>query len=278
MGNLVRGWALVGASWRVLMADKDLILFPIISGICTLLALVIFALPAALLLSATRGQAVSSRASSPEAIAVLFVVYLVAAFVTLFFNTALVGAALERMRGGEPNVGTGFRIAVQHLPAIFGYALISATVGLLLRLIESRAGFIGQIVASLLGAAWGVVTFLVVPVMVVEGQGPLTAIQRSGALLKRTWGEQVGGSLGMSGVFLLLALPGALPAVLGLVSGVPAVTVAGIALAVIYWALLAVVASALSQIFRAAVYLYAADGAVPAQFEPWMVQHAFASR
>jgi Family of unknown function (DUF6159) len=145
-------------------------------------------------------------------------------------------------------------------------------------MIERRAGFVGQIISSLFGAAWAVVTFLVVPVMVVEGEGPFAAIKRSAVLLKQTWGEQLGGQFGMSGVFFLLALPGALPLALGFAAGVGPVVVAGVAVAVIYWVVLAVVASALSQIFRAAVYLYAASGTVPAQFEPWMVQNAFAPR
>jgi hypothetical protein len=279
MGGLVRGWALVGASWRVLLADKELALFPIISGICTLFAVAAFVLPAALLLRTTRGAIdVNTATSNPGSMALLFVFYLVTAFVTLFFNTALVGAALERLRGGNPNLASGLRIVLQHLPAIFVYALVTATVGLVLRSIERRAGFIGAIVASLFGAAWAVVTFLVVPVMVVEGQGPFASIKRSAALLKQTWGEQLGGQFGMSGVFFLLALPGVLRGGLGILSGLAPVMAAGIAVSVVYWAVLAVVASALNQIFRAAIYLYAAQGTVPAQFEPWMVQNAFAHR
>src|SRR5919199_4331035 len=111
MASLGRGWALLGASWRVLLADKELAVFPILSGICTLFAIVAFVLPAAVLTQGTRGSVeVSSRATNPESMALLFVFYLVTAFVTLFFNTALVGAALERLRGGDPNVGTGLRI------------------------------------------------------------------------------------------------------------------------------------------------------------------------
>jgi hypothetical protein len=279
MGNLVRGWALVGASWRVLQADKEMAVYPILSGICTLFALAALVLPAALLLRTTRGAVdIHTATSNPESMALLFAFYLVTAFVTLFFNTALVGAALERLRGGNPTLSTGFGVAMQHLPAIFVYALITATVGLVLRSVERRAGFIGALVASLFGAAWGIVTFLVVPVMVVEGQGPFAAIKRSTGLLKQTWGEQLGGQFGMSGIFFLLAIPGALLAALGIVSGVPVFMAVGVGLAAVYWVVLAVIGSALSQIFRAAVYLYAAQGTVPAGFQPWMVQDAFARR
>ena len=165
MGNLGRGWALVGASWRVLQADKAMAVYPILSGVCTVFALAALVLPAALLVRTTRGAIdVHAATSIPESMALLFAFYLVTAFVALFFNTALVGVALERLRGGNPTLGTGFGVALAHLPAIFVYALITATVGLVLRSIERRTGFIGAILwRSLFGAAWGVVTFLVVP-------------------------------------------------------------------------------------------------------------------
>ena len=91
--------------------------------------------------------------------------YVVAYLITLFFNTALVGAALMRMEGQNPRLRDGLRIAWSRAGRIVGYACIAATVGLLLRSLEDRVGWIGQLVVKLIGVGWALATFLVVPVM-----------------------------------------------------------------------------------------------------------------
>ncbi len=279
MGGIERSWALLGASWHVLRAEKGLLLFPALSGICTLFALAVFAVPAIGLMIATGGRREHvDLFSDPVSLILLFGFYLVTSFVTLFFNTALVGTVLEGLRGGRPRTSTGFEVALRHLPAIFVYALISATVGVALRLIEEKLEIVGQLVGGLLGAGWGIVTFLVVPVMVAEDRSPFAAIGRSKDLLAQTWGAQIGGNLGMGLIFTLLGILGLIPATLGVISGTTPLLVAGFAVALIYWGLLAVVASALSQIFRTAVYLYAATGNVPAEYERWMLESAFKAK
>lgn len=279
MGGIGRSWALLGASWQVLRAEKGLLLFPALSGICTLFALAAFSVPAVGLIVATgwRHEHVSLF-SDPVSLILLFGFYLVTAFVTLFFNTALVGTVLEGLRGGRARTSTGFEVALRHLPAIFVYALISATVGVALRLIEEKLEIVGHLVGGLLGAGWGIVTFLVVPVMVAEDRSPFDAIGRSKDLLAQTWGAQIGGNLGMGLIFTLLGILGLIPATLGVISGTMPLLVAGFAAALVYWGLLAVVASALSQIFRTAVYLYAATGSVPAEYERWMLESAFKAK
>ncbi len=99
--------------------------------------------------------------------------------VIFFCNTALVGAALIRLRGGDPTVADGFRIAASRVGPILGYAFIAATVGMVLRAISERSGFLGRLVVSLVGFAWNLATFLAVPVLVVEDVGPIEAVQRS---------------------------------------------------------------------------------------------------
>jgi hypothetical protein len=202
--------------------------------------------------------------------------------VIFFANTALVGAAMIRLRGGDPTVADGFRIASQRLGPILGYALISATVGMVLRAIAERAGFLGRIVISLIGFAWNVATYLAVPVLAAEDVGPVDAIRRSAELLRRTWGEQIVGNAGMGAVFGLLtfglflvgipliALAVALKSVAGIVMVVALLILAALALGVI--------SSTLSGIYSAAVYRYAAEGEVGGAFSAEMVQGAFRPR
>jgi len=166
MNRLATRWELVKASAAVLAADKELLVFPIVSAIGTLLVTLTFAVPT--FLAGVFDNALSDRGGTPiVGIVIAFLFYLTQYFVIVFANSALVGAALIRLRGGDPSVSDGFRIAFKHVGAIFGYALISATVGMILRSISQRGGFIGQIVSSVIGLAWNVATYLVVPALVV---------------------------------------------------------------------------------------------------------------
>ena len=135
-----------------------------------------------------------------------FVFYLVQYFIIFFFNSALVGAAMIRLDGGDPTVRDGLRIAELAHRADIGYAAIAATVGLILRLIEERLGLIGRWIAGLLGIAFTIATFLTVPILVSRDVGPIEAVKESATLLKKTWGENIIGNAGMGVVFFLFYL------------------------------------------------------------------------
>lgn len=266
-------WELVKASADVLRADKELVVFPIVSAVLVLIVTVSFVVPLALVGSD------SGDAMTAASYVLGFLFYLCSYFVIFFCNSALVGAALIRLRGGDPTVKDGFRIALEHIGPIFGYALVSATVGMILRALQERAGFLGRIVISLIGAAWNIATFLVVPILVTEKIGPIEAVKRSVELLKRTWGEQVIGNAGVGLVFgfitfgvILVSIP---LIVLAAASQSTGLLIAVIALVVLTVVLLAVINAALSGIYTAAVYRYAAEGDVGHTFNPEMVKGAF---
>jgi hypothetical protein len=196
--RLARSWTLVKASAAVLRSDKELLLFPVISAVATLLVAASFAVPVFGLRLFEGGEI------GPLGAVVGFLFYLCQYFVIFFFNTALVGAALIRLEGGDPTVADGLRIARSKVGVILGYAAIAATVGLLLRAASERAGVFGRILIGLLGMAWTVGTFLVVPVLVTRDVGPIDAVKESMTLLKRTWGENVAGNVGIGLAFGLL--------------------------------------------------------------------------
>jgi hypothetical protein len=259
MDRIRRSWALAKASYGVLRADRELVIFPLISFVALVIVLIAFAVPLALVGIAD----LDTGELSPVGIALSFGLYVVAYTVAFFFNTALVGAAMIRLNGGDPTLGDGIRVAMSRLPAIIGYALIAATVGMILRWISERAGIVGSIVAGLLGFAWSVATFLVVPVLVVEGVGPVAAVKRSGGLLRKTWGEQLIGGFGLGLVFSLIMFGVGLLGVLVIV-GLGAISetllVVGIFGLVLALGAIALVASALGGIYTAAVYRYATTG------------------
>ncbi|MGH7940007.1 MAG: DUF6159 family protein, partial [Limisphaerales bacterium] len=156
MGKIARTWSLMLDCWQVLKLEKSLIVLPLISGVCCLLLLASFAAP----LYAT-GAWHPPAQSAETARQVLYYGTLFAFFVAnylivVFFNAAIVACAATRMGGGEPTVADGLRAAASRLPVIAGWALVSATVGLVLRIIEDRSDRVGQFVAGLFGMAWTV--------------------------------------------------------------------------------------------------------------------------
>src|SRR5437588_3884370 len=150
-GRVSYTWDLMRASWNVLKRDKGLLVFPLLSGICCLLVLASFAVPIFL---SHAWEPPTKNAGAAKQVAyygTLFLYYFANYFVITFFNVGIVACAIERMRGGEPTVGYGFSVAMSRLPLIIGWSLLSATVGLLLRIIEESSSKAGEFVAGLIG-------------------------------------------------------------------------------------------------------------------------------
>ncbi len=275
--RLSNSWELVKASWRVLLADKELMVFPLVAFLASIVVLITFAVPT--VLAGVLDSAVANGELGIFSYIVAFLFYAVMYFVTIFANSALVGAAMIRLEGGDPTVSDGFRIAFSKIGTIFGYAVIAATVGTILRMISERSGTIGRIVVSLVGFVWNVATFLVVPVLVMEKVGPLEAVKRSGGLLKETWGEQIVGNLSVGFIFglisFLVILAGVPLVIAAVVSGSVALIVTAVAVIILMLMGISLVSSTLSGIYTAAVYRYATTGDTGGYFDADMVKDAF---
>lgn len=261
MGRFGRSWELVKLCWSVLQQDRELVVFPIVSTIGVLVATASFVIPG-FFTGFWSGVGEDGAGVGLWFLIILF--YLVEYLIIVFFNAALVSAAIIRLQGGDPTLGDGLRGAWSHIGAILGYAAISATVGLVLQLLRERAGIAGAIVAALGGMAWNIITFLVIPVLVVEGVGPVAAIKRSASLLKKTWGEQIIGSAGIGLVFGLIGLAVAVVGiglgVLAIGAGVVPLGIAVIVVAVVAIMLVSLLGATLHGIYSAAVYEYAVGG------------------
>jgi len=279
--RISNSWELVKASYAVLRSDKELVIFPIVSFIGVIIVTISFAVPmvAAGVFDALAEKGRATSSAGPFGLIVGFLFYLVMYIVIIFSNTALVGAAMIRLQGGNPTLGDGFRVAAQRVTTILGYALISATVGMILRAISERGGLVGQIVASIIGFAWNVATFLAVPVLVVEDVGPIEAVKRSAGLLKKTWGEQLVGSFSIGMIFGLLIfgavlVGGALIAAAVSLKSAALIVLTVVALVVAILAL-SLLSSTLSGIYQAALYRYATDGDTGGYFSEDLIQGAF---
>lgn len=276
--RLTNSWELVKESFRVLQADKELMVFPMVSAIGVVLVTLTFMIP---MLLAGFFDSVFAGGGQVAGFLALFLFYIVQYTVIFFANTALVGAAMIRLRGGDPTVSDGMRIASSRFLIILGYALIAATVGMIIRAISNHRG-LASIIAGLVGFVWNVATFLVVPVLAVENVGPIDAIKRSVQLLKQTWGEQLAGNLGL-GAFFGLVIFGLLilgiPAIVLIASlNSLALTIIAVAIYLLVFVLIALVHSTLNGIYTAAVYQFATEGKVSGFFDQGLVQNAFRQR
>jgi len=249
------GWQLTKVSLSILRREKGLILLPFLSLLTTGVAWILFFLGIFFFVPNP-----TNPFGSVFFYAGLAVVYFITFFVSIYFNAAVMGAAMIRLNGGDPTISDGLKVANENLRRIAGWALLSATVGLILRAIAERAGIIGRIIAGFAGAAWGVITYLVVPVLIFEKVGPWAAVKRSGSLLRKTWGEAMGGYFSLGAIFLLLALPGLLLLLGGVaIGGIVGLLIGG-AVAVVYWLILGLLGAAAQSILVTALYRYATTG------------------
>ena len=280
------GWQLAKQSFNVLKLDKELLMFPLLSGIACITVTASFGIPifySGMLENLGNEQAADAAGTLKTSLfyLLMFLFYFVNYFVIIFFNSALVACAIIRLKGGDPILSDGFGAAMARLPQIAGWALVAASVGMILKIIESRSERVGRLVTGFLGMAWSITTFFVIPVLVVEKAGPIDAVKRSVGIMKKTWGESLTANFGIGLVTFLVSLLAILPIVAGFAAVSAQMTVLGIALIAVGAFLLLVVSlisSALGTIMLAALYIYAEEGTVAGGYDTKLIQRAFAPK
>jgi hypothetical protein len=260
MKRIKRGWALTKKSWALLREHRELVRFPLYGGIATIILGLVFLGPGAFALD---------QHSYGIGIPLIVIGIYVLSVVGIYFSVGLAACADLIFRGNEATVSDGVAVANSRFSQICGWAALSTAIALIVGTMESQGGALGDIAGRLVGAAWSLVTFLSVPVIAIEGTGPLETLKRSASLFKQRWGQQITGNLAIGGAVFLI---GFLPAVILIVAGVliwPSVGFVG-ALLVVIGALIICVAllisKALSGIFGVALYRYALEGEVVGGF------------
>ncbi len=283
MGKFSRSWQLVKQSFAILRSDKQLMLFPILSAVSCFVLTAMIATGGAFLLLPARAAAIAAGEQfhpnqSPMFLVGMFTLYVVNYFVIVFFNVALVGVANSRLMGGTWTFRDGLELAWERKGTILQWALVAATVGVILRTLEERMGLIGRIIMRIIGIAWTLACYFVVPVLAFEDLTPIDAVKRSSKLFRDTWGEKVIGGFSLSLVSLMLMLPGIglviVAAFLGGLNGL----LFGLALMFLYFLLLSVFMSAVGGIFNAALYRYACFKQVPPAFSQELIASAWAPK
>lgn len=264
------------ASWAVLQHDRELAVLPILGALSSLAVVLAVGIPIWL---STDGIDDGDGSAGGEPMLWIggIIILLAITVITVFFNAAVVSGARERFSGGDPTISSAIKGAFSRLHVIVPWAILALTVGMILRAIQSSDNMIARILGSLLDMAWGVLTFLVVPILVVEQTGPFRSLSRSGELLRHTWGENLIAQVGFGIIGLVAAIPGVLIIALGAsASGLGAVIGAVIGFGWI--ALVMVVMSTLTAIFQMALYLYATTGQVPMGFQDSGINDVFHER
>jgi hypothetical protein len=278
MGRWGRSKELVRASWALLRHDKELMVLPLISGIASLAIAGTFLYPIYLSSRATDAAGATTLEPTVASYGLMFLLYIVLAYVAIFFKTALLCGADERMRGGNPTLGSSLAGAGHRAGKILPWAIVSATVSMVVRSLEERAGLLGRLVIGLVGMAWAAVTFLVLPIVVFENIGVGQAIKRSARMLKQTWGENLIVNIGIGLVTALLMLPAIILVGIGVVTGTPAAIGVTLTLAVAWAIAVTCWSSALTGVFQLALYRYAVQAELPPEFATVDLTTAFAPK
>lgn len=272
-----RSYGIFRQSLAILQADREILIFPVLSGIAMIFVFALM-IGGGFVMGVFRAILESAGQGSISEIigyAVLFVWYFLSWFVGLFFNVAVIHCAKIRLDGGDPTVSDGISASMRHLGRIALWAAISATVGLLAQILRDKLKGLTRLFVSLGEAAWAVATFFIVPVMIFEERSVFDSIKQSVNLIKKTWGESLVGGGGIGLFIFLLAIPGIIPIVIGIAIGNGVALIAGFAIAMLWWLILACVSSALGGIYRAALYVYATEQRVAPGFSQEYITGAF---
>jgi Family of unknown function (DUF6159) len=261
MERIANSWDIAKRSWAVLRSDKSLAWFPVLSFIGSL---VVAGVVVGLI--ALMGVDDSSNGDSLKPLGWVLVGfgYVGLALVQTYFLAGLVAGADERLRGGRSTVSGAMQVANSRLHRLLPWALVSATVSIALSMLE-RYGIVGRIVAGLVGMAWNLVTFLTIPILVIEDVAVGQAFRRSRDLFKKTWGENVVGQAGLGVLGFLVVLPAIALIALGVAIGTAGLIVFG-AVGGVWIVVASTVLAALNGIYRTALYRYATSGEVPVDF------------
>ena len=247
--RLSNGWTLAMNSLKVLKENKQLIIFPVLSGISLVLIMGSFVL----VFLGVNGWS-DENIEDPGTIGnylYLFLFYLVNYFIVVFFNMGLIHCTRLYFRGEEVSINAGLRFSLSRIGTIFSWAVFAATVGTILRIIQEESGLIGKIITGIIGIVWNIATFFVVPVIAYEGLGPIAAFKRSSQLMKQKWGESLGATFSFGLIQFLAMIVLVIPLFF---IGNMIHPIGGIALAIMGVFIIATIFSAAQTIFVSAVY------------------------
>lgn len=277
VGRIKAGWILFKETWRFLWLDKEMLWVPVIA---VLMELFFFGLFIGVIVMTNMGSNGLVSDDSPIWYLIMFLVYVVMAFIAAFSQAIITHIVYVRARGGDASLGQGLRKAMSHWFTLLLWSTITATVGIVLRTISERSQLLGKIVTALLGAAWGILTYFVVPAMVIDNKNAFQSIGKSGQVFKQTWGETLvsnisyGLVLGLANVVAIISFFGL--CIFAVIIEMPFLAIFFLIMMVVWLILMALVSSTLSGVIKTLLYIYASEGAVPENFNRELIEKMLA--
>lgn len=287
MNIFTRSWQITRLTFNVINKDRELLWFALLSFLFSALFTVAMIVPSVLPALFSGGKSIDSLEIYQYIL--IFITYFGLAFIATFFNVCVVYTTKVRFEGGNATFGESLRFGFSRVGLIARWSLLAASVGLLLRVLDNlaaRLGKVGQIVAgiliSLIGMAWSIVTIFVVPVLVYEGLGPIDAVKKSTQAIKKTWGESLVKSIGLGlmqflAFVILIILSAGLTYAL-MMQFQEAGLIAGIVIGAVLLLLAGLIFNVASTIFNTALYVYANEQIVAADFKEEVIKGAFRSK
>ena len=298
--KFTRSWQLLASSFKVIGRQPKLLLFPLVTFVCTVVIVLFFIAPAALL---PTGHALSQPEHWEAALhrlvafdpaegtthhgsltgvgyAYVVVLYLTSMFLATFFNVAFYNEIIKALAGGQVSLRAGLRFACSRLRAILLWSLFAGAVGLIIKALEERFGWVGRWIMRLVGVVWSVASVFVIPIIVrEESANPFTLLRTSAATLKKTWGESLIGYVGITvGSWIVMLgsvifLVGA--GLLSLWLDHPGFIIAAACLWLVAMFVYGYLIGVAGHIYRGALYVYASEGVVPAPFTAELMDAAW---
>ncbi|MDZ7755880.1 DUF6159 family protein [Rhodohalobacter sp.] len=272
MNRFSATWSLMKSSLTILLEDKRMLLFPVFSGVCTLLVGFTFVIPL-LFTGGLSSIGIFESLSDTMMFFTLFMFYYLNYFIIIFFNSGAILYAIKHIRGEEPTFGEVFNELRNRLAHLLGWTAIAATVGIIINTIENQSDFIGKIVAGLIGLSWTVTSFLVLPVLVIERKGPIESLKESAGMLKKSWGEQLIGHFSFGLIFAILLIGAAAITIPLFMLGEIFIFI-GFAVLILFGLILGVFQWILQSIFMATLYLYVREDRLPGSFSKTQIDQA----
>jgi Family of unknown function (DUF6159) len=274
------GWRLGVTSLKVVARDKTLMLFPILSGGSSLVLIAAFVFGvgpediSALLDEVANAETAADVPAAAYALA--FMGYFGLFFITIYFNVALLGAARLSIEGKDTSFSDGVSIANNHLSQIIGWALLSGSIGLVLNILEANEK-IGQWVAALIGTAWTLISYFVIPVMIFENENPFAAVGRSTRIMRDTWGENIGAQFGLGLTMFAAIFVTAVVCIL-LAVLIPGAALVTIPLLIISVFVIGLMGTTAKSVLTVGLYKFAVEGDAPGAFNNEELKQAFSGR
>jgi hypothetical protein len=274
MGRIARGWELSKKSFALVEHDRGLLLFPTLSILATIAAAVVIFGPTFAWWQISGGKA-------PLVVGAVIGFYTLNVIST-FFGVAFIAVARRSLDGEPWTMSDGWWAASSRFGSILAWAVVSTIVGLLLQVLERvRGGVLVNVVARwVIGAAWSLATFFIVPVLALEGGNPFQAAQRSVQIVRKRWGEGVVGATAIGGLYAIVVFAAAIPFILGVAAyaSAPLLSFLLIIVAIAIVSVGTVVNSAVSQLFRFVLYEYAVSDRALGSFSPDELDASFKPR